>query len=424
LAAVAIHWDNGEHAFAASLLESLLCKVGNDILSCKLAQEAYILCGQSENALGCLIRHPAAFNAAPPFDSTIIGLTAMGYLENGKLAEAEESSRRAVEMSGGADLISLLALLDCSYLSGKSSDMLEILDNYESLHASNIGRYSLLCRKAAAKVMRGNCNGGFKALVEIFNPKKGEFAKSEIPLSILVDSSLLLWQIIMNLDFRHVIALDEVIIGMTAALDTLDDDEPMKELIRAITLSATLHALESKNLSEYLQTRVLDIHTSMANEKKAKKSTQWNPLSFLSGSTSESKVEDSAVLSVVTENTFSVEVHQDNHLRIEAVKLSLQQLLSKLNDTNIPFESVLNESAPPTWMSLALNKHPFLTNVSANSSTRFKALTSVARSIIHFALSDYAASVSAISPLHFQSYRSTGMSSLQRDILWQMLIEG
>lgn len=429
-AATALQWDEGNHLIAAGLLETLISKVGTDTLATKLAQEAYILAGHSESALGCLIRHPATFNAMDQFNTTVVGLTSVGYLENSKLPEAEESAKRAVAMSGGKDLISLLALLDCYHLTGKSSDMLEVLDNYEPLHARDLGKYFLLCRRGNAQVMRGNCNGGFKTLAQLFETQSANkydkpLQLEEFPLQILTESGLVLWQIIMNLDGRHVIALDQVTVPFSKAIDNLPDDEPLKMLLKSIVLSATLHSLESKNASEYIFARKTEIQRSTKAEK-AQKSSTWNPLSFFRAEdtpSSDGSTKDNSEIKV-EQPIFSEEVLHDNENRINAIKEQIEHLVSSLKKLDFA-TTISNGSSTKHHLSDLLPELNFLFESTSSTTTkRVNALRSISIAIGLFALKDYSGVVQELSHLHRNGYKSAGLSASQRDAVWQTFIEG
>ncbi len=427
LAAAALHWDSGNHLQAAGLLETLISKVGTDTLVSKLAQEAYILAGQSENALGCLIRHPASYNAADPFNVTVVGLTSVGYLENGKLPEAEESAKRAVAMSGGRDLVSLLALLDCYHLTGKSSDMLEMLNNYEPLHAYDMGKYFLLCRKASAQIMRGNCNGGFKSLHQVFETQiTNKFYHpldiEEYPLQLLVESGILLWQIIMNLDSRHVIALDQVIEPFNMAVATIPDEEPLKLFLQSIVLCANLHSLESKNATEYLSTRKAAIMTSTEFDKTTKTSV-WNPLTFFRSEVSDLK-QDHIKSLPKSENSslFSEEVQLENTERVNSAKKSIRVFIQDIEKSECEKDS-LDDRNFDIYYGLK-SELPFLfDSTDKNKKSRLAAIRSISKAVLFFGLRDYQQAVHVLSPLHRNSYRSVGLAAPQRDAIWQMFIE-
>ena len=98
-ASAALAWYEGMLLKAGTLLESHLMDNPHDVLMMRIAQDCYLAAGSSENVLGCITRYPEAFDGNSHLQGCVLGMLSAGYLEIGRLPEAEEYGSKAVELT-------------------------------------------------------------------------------------------------------------------------------------------------------------------------------------------------------------------------------------------------------------------------------------------------------------------------------------
>ena len=194
-AAAALAWYEGNYVQAGKLLESSLIENPRDLLAVRLAQDAYITSGSSQNALGCLVRHPCMVESPAHLHGYLIGILANGYTETGRMKLAEEEGERGVISTRGQNCWGLYGLVNTFQLDCRSSEIYSKLDEFISKHEDTTALAYLYYNKGSAHIMRGNYSGAFKIFEELFEILQ----QSEEPNSVAwTNSVLLLWQLSLN----------------------------------------------------------------------------------------------------------------------------------------------------------------------------------------------------------------------------------
>lgn len=195
--AAALAWYTGEYSRAGSLLETSLLEYPNDTIALKLAQESYIIAGDSRNALGCVARCSHVFDSKHFMHGNTLGMLAAGYVEVGRLVEAEEIAEKAVKITSGRDVWALHTLLNTYQLLGRSSEIIASLEQYQSKDTECIGLQMLYFNKGFALLQRGNYKGALTQFDRILDSM--EVDEDTIPCaSSLSNATLLLWAISLN----------------------------------------------------------------------------------------------------------------------------------------------------------------------------------------------------------------------------------
>jgi tetratricopeptide (TPR) repeat protein len=184
---------------AAAMMESLFIGRESDLLALKLAQDSYILAGDSANTLGCVARYLHLFDADSDQYGSVMGLLAMGLLECGNYSEAEEMASKAVNLTNGLDVWALHTLLNIYQILGRSSEVGSAVNDHIGKHLeSSVGLSILLFNKGCGLVQRGNYTGALKAHDEMIYlmarsvDKEGQIAGS------ITNATLLLWLVDVN----------------------------------------------------------------------------------------------------------------------------------------------------------------------------------------------------------------------------------
>lgn len=194
LGAASLQCVRGHYSKAAALLESAIMLNPGDAISLRLAQDCYTMAGDAKNALSCVTRCLQTMDDGHFLHGHLMGMMAVGYVENGYYYEAEETSSRAVARTKGRDISALGALLSTLQLTGRSSELLSTLEKHESKFEGT-GLISLLYNKGCAYVQRGNYRGATRTLdvmLDLIGDIKDANAGIAAPLT---HATLLLWQI-------------------------------------------------------------------------------------------------------------------------------------------------------------------------------------------------------------------------------------
>ena len=212
IASAALAFSEGKYYRAAALLETNMLANNQDLLSLKLTQDCYLAAGDSHNVLGCVARWMPLFDERHAMYGNVMGLFAVGLIEVGRLAEAEEMAHRAVTRTKGDDVWALHALLNTYQLLGRSSEVMAVLGDHLPRHGneSAVGQQLLLYNKGSALVQRGNYSGALRvhddmlynmmaASTEIktlsFSQYKPQSGRLVGPAT---NATLLLWQIALH----------------------------------------------------------------------------------------------------------------------------------------------------------------------------------------------------------------------------------
>eukprot|EP00596_Hydrurales_sp_CCMP1899_P002120 CAMPEP_0119045304 /NCGR_PEP_ID=MMETSP1177-20130426/38805_1 /TAXON_ID=2985 /ORGANISM="Ochromonas sp, Strain CCMP1899" /LENGTH=479 /DNA_ID=CAMNT_0007016841 /DNA_START=318 /DNA_END=1759 /DNA_ORIENTATION=+ len=195
-AAAAASLAEGNYLKAAAFFESCILGTKNDYLALKLAQDAYMLAGDSVNTLGCVARWMHLFDERHALYGHILGLQAAGLMEVGRLSEAEEIASRAVVQTQGRDVWALQTLLNTYQLLGRSAEVVVTFGDHQGLHYEHsLGFQLLLFSKGTAMVNRGNYSGALRAYDEMIYRMANSPDGEEKVAGNLVNATLLLWQI-------------------------------------------------------------------------------------------------------------------------------------------------------------------------------------------------------------------------------------
>lgn len=179
-------------------METVLIDNPGDVLALALSQDAYMTAGSTVDVLGCAIRHNSPFHTKAHLHGYLQGILAAGYVETGRLAMAEEVGLQAVSVTRGNSIWAIHSLLNCYQLSGKSSDLLSKLNEFQPLHEDNSGSILLLYNKGCAHIMRGSYIAAFNSLENIASYLSDE-SSSELPAATTAATwrsvVLLLWKL-------------------------------------------------------------------------------------------------------------------------------------------------------------------------------------------------------------------------------------
>jgi tetratricopeptide (TPR) repeat protein len=193
-----LQWFLGNYNKAGALLETVLIDNPGDVLALALSQSAYMTGGNIADVLGCAIRHNSPSHAKAHLYGYLQGILAAGYVETGRLAMAEEVALQAVSVTRGNSIWAIHSLINCYQLSGKSSDMLSKLNEFQPLHEDNSGIILLLYNKGCAHIMRGSYIAAFNSLENIASYLSDE-SSTELPAAATAATwrsvVLLLWKL-------------------------------------------------------------------------------------------------------------------------------------------------------------------------------------------------------------------------------------
>ncbi len=417
------------------MLETIV-HTNSDPYALSLAQEAYILSGSNENALGCVIRHPIAMNIPEELAPSIHGMIATGYNETGKVTESKEVAQRAIAMSKGKDIRPIYSLLNYFYLTGKSSELVTTADEHLG-KLSHDAKIPLLAMNGSAYVMRGNCNGAFNACSEILSPTTSLNVNStSYAKSTLTDCSLLLWHLIMNIEVRHSMPLDTILQPLQQGINTSMSSSPVLYLLKAIQLSGSAHALYTLNRSDLVTLKPEEPKKGFFRKKpstqKQSSSNSWG--SWFSGKAQEESAQPSVVDTNNDAKRASVFAAAENAnpfiiMHKQEIQGILRAYIEELNDLlqNPPTSGTINPIKFPILSSI--KPSPSLkfvyneTNDAKQRKENFLATVQISKAIAHFGLQEYEECAQILSAHYGSDYKGLGMSAIHRDIIHQTLIE-
>ena len=242
LGGAALAWFHGNYSSASSLLESCaISKSTGDILSLKLAQDCYIAMGDSQNALSCITRSMHTLDDTHFLHGHLMGMLATGYLENGKYSDAEEISTRSIARTKGRDLVGLHALLSTLQMTGRSSELLAFVEEYERKEPqAGTGFAKILFNKGCAHIQRGNYRGATAVYNAIMEISAHGTSSSLCNTNSLKHATLLLWAICLNAPSTHECHThwkDPVLTDLWGKADVID---PIHAVCKIMVLSASL----------------------------------------------------------------------------------------------------------------------------------------------------------------------------------------
>lgn len=198
-AAAALAWYEGNYLKSGNLLETSLINARGDLVAVRLAQDAYMAAGSSSNVLNSVIRHPSTSETPGHLQGYLLSMISTGYVETGRLKQAEEESERAVEATKGQNSWALHGLLNCYQIQGRSSEINAKLEEYISKHEGN-GLASLLYNRGSAHILRGNYSGAYKVIEELVELLEAQYKLGDNSHSSVIWSHavLLLWNLCLN----------------------------------------------------------------------------------------------------------------------------------------------------------------------------------------------------------------------------------
>ena len=190
--AAALAWRRGNYRLAGALLESsLLASPSGDAVALRLAQDCYLAAGDSKNVLGCVTRCLQIMDKQHLLHGHFQGMLAVGYLEVGRLVDAEEAATRAIKRTNGRDVWAVLSLLNVYQLTGRSSEIVATLEEHLE-HHEGMGEQSLLFSKGCALAQRGNCRSALRVFDSMLSHLQQHDERSA---ALLVQATCLFWQI-------------------------------------------------------------------------------------------------------------------------------------------------------------------------------------------------------------------------------------
>ena len=102
----------------------------SDAIALRLVQQCYLSTGDALNSLSCIARVNAFCNTKHALYPQLNGMLALGYAENGKLADAEETACRVTEETRGANFWALNAYLNLLVVTGRCSEASDLSMKY------------------------------------------------------------------------------------------------------------------------------------------------------------------------------------------------------------------------------------------------------------------------------------------------------
>lgn len=149
----------GEYSRAAHLFESSILKTENDYLALKLAQDSYILAGDTINPLKCMHRWDYYFSKNHPLHIHTTSMFATGHIQvsySSDLSnEIEDICNRGVDITSGKDISAIVSLLDFYLTRSRGADVISVSDYYIPKY-KGLGKIYLLFYKGMACQQRGS----------------------------------------------------------------------------------------------------------------------------------------------------------------------------------------------------------------------------------------------------------------------------
>lgn len=238
--AAAMEWRRGNYRKAGALLESSLlsCPEG-DAVALRLAQDCYLAAGDSKNVLACVTRCLQLMDQKNLLHGHLLGMLAVGYVETGRLVDAEEAANRAIQRTNGRDIWAVLSLLNAYQLTGRSSEIIATLDEHLEKHES-LGHYSLLFSKGCALAQRGNCRGALR----VYDTLVAYLQQSdERTATLLVQATFLFWQISLH-EVNHQVGSRWPLLAsmwVNVAIPQKSQHPPLVELCKTMALAGFLN---------------------------------------------------------------------------------------------------------------------------------------------------------------------------------------
>lgn len=196
--AAALQWQSGNYRRAGALFESsLMSSPVGDPIALRLAQDCYLAAGDSISVLGCVTRCMQLSDKNSLFHGHLLAMLSVGYLENGRLLDAEETASRAISQTKGRDIHALKTLMNAFQLTGRSSETVASAEDHQEKH-DGFGLQQILFNKGCALTQRGNYRGALRAFDNLIESIRRGTLEEEEGVSMgssLVHASLLLWQI-------------------------------------------------------------------------------------------------------------------------------------------------------------------------------------------------------------------------------------
>jgi tetratricopeptide (TPR) repeat protein len=191
MGAALLAYVEGRYSTAAACLEGVLEENEMDVLAMRLAQDCHVSAGDSAGALRCVSSRMHLYHDNHPLHGHVLGMLAMGYLENGMHLEAEELGTQATFSTNGTDTNAVQAVLAAIHMSYKSMNLSRQILDYAANNPGP-GRHPFSFLEGNYQLHQGNFNGAlesFDLLMERISDPSTRF------LSSLVYATMLLLQI-------------------------------------------------------------------------------------------------------------------------------------------------------------------------------------------------------------------------------------
>jgi tetratricopeptide (TPR) repeat protein len=430
---------DGDYLGAAINLESISCKLKAEPVILKLTQDFYILAGRSDLLLKTIIRYPSCFHASDDFRPSIFGMLGNGYAELGQFQEADEIARKSRAMSTEVDVNLIATIIDGHNLFGKSSEVKTVMDE-ELIKYRNLGGLSLMqCGQATSQLMRGNVNFAYNELVSILdvdnnNNKATHDADFVYNMPVLLKSSMLLLQVIMNLSPKHFMELDRLANLLQHQLRMHDSAHRYHSFLQLMILSTHFIALDTMNHSRFLTSKPIvqnapstSLWASIFGSFKPKRRASISSVNASSSinqpvNDTESISQSDGSVSIEGSDIQSSPLPRDVEIERSHQKLNLlaQQMESKLDWDNVILP-LLPTTDASDGLSCLYPKSP--TAVAALSFTPMEGMNLLAIAIANFATKNYEKAVQILALLYHRNYGDLGLRVAQRDVVHQLFIE-
>lgn len=379
------------YGLAGKLFETALRNNPKDTLALRAAHEAYLAAGWSSHTLGCALRNRGVFYAMPSMLPSVQGIVAGGYLENGRIVEAEEAAKRAIGMSRYRDTYAISALMNSYHFVGKTSEAIAAQADYQSGN-DRFGESLWLPGVAMGNIGRGSVNAAFRACLKGLESEKQS-------ATILAQQAVVLWQVMLHVNSQHFFPVDRVaniLLNNSSRLSLLPSG--VQALVKTIALAAQVIAVKEDQIDQLL------VHRKRSDQGER------SFMSFLQSSPPHSSAEEQRVAAALMAN------------KSERIAKAEDDLRGWMATFHNPLPSPAIDSSLTALRSVETDLR-FINAPKATEETE-KEWRACCLAIANFALRDYEQVCSLLGNGYSSNYLGLGLSSWQRDILRETFLEG
>lgn len=189
-------WTLGGYSAAGRLLEQVLWTYPTDLVSIRLAQDAFFAGGDSTSAMRATLSSAYAFNDSHILYGYYMGQVCRVFAEEGRYVEAEEFGTRAMEKCKGQDFCSMQSLMNTYLALGRSSECTGLLDYHSEKFEESNALVECTYAKARALILKGNYTGAMRKFDDLLLLFDEQAADPEL----LALPTTLLWLVNLNSD--------------------------------------------------------------------------------------------------------------------------------------------------------------------------------------------------------------------------------